>query len=61
MDSEGLVYLCETYGVVYKWGKPDTQTGVRSLHVSGQARPSAFEIMHDLMASAGAPALGVTS
>jgi hypothetical protein len=58
MDSDALINMCETYGVEYKWGKPDAQTDVRTLHIVGEARPSAFQTMHDLMPSAGAPALG---
>ncbi len=48
---DDLAKLCDSYGVKWRWGKPDRTTGVRFPVLSGQTRPSAFDTLSPLMPS----------
>lgn len=57
-EDEGLAEMCDGYGVAYSWGKWSQATSLRRLHVEGESRPSAFDILAPLMPSTSHTRLG---
>lgn len=51
LDTEGLATMCDAYHVAYRWGRRDSETGIQFPVVQGNKRPSAFEILKELLPS----------